>query len=250
MILRYRRKGERVKELQELLGLYPDGLFGNNTLKAVKEFQSKNGLKTDGVVGFKTWSKLIEREENRIKPVYKSDIVKEEDSVSDPEEKFEVEDIDEKEPISPSIKELINLISSSNITRNIEKLVFHCTATSQKATVSAIVNYWKNNLGWRNPGYHIIVRPDGTWTQLLDFNGISNGVGGMNSKIINISYIGGVDRNGRALDNRTKKQKEVFETIYRMFKEKIPKLTFHGHNEFSQKTCPSFNVKKWIYTLK
>jgi N-acetylmuramoyl-L-alanine amidase len=249
MIIRFRSRGEKVKDLQNLLGLKPDGIFGPNTLKALKNFQRDNGLSVDGIVGPNTWSVLVKNDKNRIRPIYDVDL-NEEDSVSDPECMFFVEDIEETQPLSPSTRELINLIESSDITRNIKRLVFHCTATSQKATVSAIVNYWKNTLGWRSPGYHIIVRPDGTWNQLLDFNRVSNGVRGINSTTINISYIGGVDRNGKALDNRTKKQKDVYETIYRAFKHKLPRITFHGHNEFSSKACPSFNVKNWIKSLR
>jgi N-acetylmuramoyl-L-alanine amidase len=249
MILRFRSKGEKVKELQKLLGLKQDGIFGPNTLKEVKLFQKHTGVKVDGIVGPNTWRELVKSYENRIKPTYDTDL-KEEESTSDPEDKMDVSLVDEQEPVSESIAELIALIENSNITRNVDKLVFHCTATTQKATISAIVNYWKNTLGWRSPGYHIIIRPDGTWNQLLDFNKISNGVAGMNSRIINISYIGGVDRNGKPLDNRRKKQKDAFEAIYRTFKRKMPRMTFHGHNEFSSKACPSFNVKKWIKSLK
>lgn len=35
-----------------------DGIFGNNTVKAVKEFQKDNNLDVDGIVGNKTWAKL------------------------------------------------------------------------------------------------------------------------------------------------------------------------------------------------
>ena len=58
-ILRKGMKGEDVKELQKLLEVSVDGVFGIKTEVAVKLFQSKNGLLEDGVVGPQTLSKLI-----------------------------------------------------------------------------------------------------------------------------------------------------------------------------------------------
>ena len=44
-----------MKRLQELLHLYPDGIFGRLTEEAVKEVQRKYGLVVDGIVGPQTW---------------------------------------------------------------------------------------------------------------------------------------------------------------------------------------------------
>ena len=38
--------------------LKPDGIFGNNTLKAVKDYQAAHGLKADGIIGPKTWDSV------------------------------------------------------------------------------------------------------------------------------------------------------------------------------------------------
>lgn len=58
MILKKGSKGEEVKELQKILHIYPDGIFGSITEEAVKEYQRTNGLTPDGIVGEKTWAKL------------------------------------------------------------------------------------------------------------------------------------------------------------------------------------------------
>lgn len=58
IILKKGSKGSEVKELQKLLHLYEDGIFGSLTEEAVKEFQKANGLTADGIVGDKTWVKL------------------------------------------------------------------------------------------------------------------------------------------------------------------------------------------------
>jgi peptidoglycan hydrolase-like protein with peptidoglycan-binding domain len=42
---------DRVRRLQEALGLIPDGEFGPSTLRAVFERQQELGIKVDGVVG-------------------------------------------------------------------------------------------------------------------------------------------------------------------------------------------------------
>ena len=55
--------------------------------------------------------------------------------------------------------------------------------------------------------------PDGKIEQLLDENEVSNGVQGYNSTSINISYVGGIDGQGRAVDNRTQAQKDSLYNI-------------------------------------
>lgn len=254
MILKLGSKGPRVRELQELLkkhGFWTHPTitdnFGPVTQTSVKRFQKANGLKDDGLVGPKTWG-VLSREDIKITPIYSSENKSED--LSDPEEEMVIGDIKEVQPTCPRLSELINLINGSAISRNITRLVFHCTATHQTATVEGILRYWRERLKWSNPGYHIIVRSDGSWTQLQDFNRVSNGVAGINSTSLHVSYIGGIDRNGRASDNRTEAQTEVFETVYNTFKNKLPKITFHGHYEFSNKACPSFNVQNWIKELE
>lgn len=61
MLLKVGSTGAQVKELQKLLSLTTDGVFGIDTLKSVKAFQSKNGLISDGVVGSKTWDVLLNK---------------------------------------------------------------------------------------------------------------------------------------------------------------------------------------------
>ncbi|QSO55281.1 peptidoglycan-binding protein [Alicyclobacillus curvatus] len=52
-------QGPAVKELQQLLKITADGVFGPQTAQAVKSFQAKNHLTADGVVGPQTWSALL-----------------------------------------------------------------------------------------------------------------------------------------------------------------------------------------------
>ena len=130
--------------------------------------------------------------------------------------------------------------------RNIKYIAVHCTATQPSATVSSIQNYWRKNLGWKNPGYHFIVKPCGAIVELLPIEEVSNGVGGWNSQIINISYIGGIDTSGKPKDTRTKDQKEALLCKLKELKQKFPQAKIQGHRDFPnvKKACPSFDAKK------
>tara|TARA_B100000768_G_scaffold35483_1_gene34074 strand:- start:76 stop:1032 length:957 start_codon:yes stop_codon:yes gene_type:complete len=57
-VLKKGHKGDLVEDVQEALGLRPDGVFGPKTEQAVKSFQIDKGLTGDGVVGPMTWRKL------------------------------------------------------------------------------------------------------------------------------------------------------------------------------------------------
>lgn len=57
-VLKNGSRGDAVKELQTLLGIKADGIFGRNTETAVKIFQKTMGLVSDGIVGKLTWLSL------------------------------------------------------------------------------------------------------------------------------------------------------------------------------------------------
>lgn len=130
--------------------------------------------------------------------------------------------------------------------RIIKYIAVHCTATPQTTSIDSIRNHWKTNLGWKMPGYHFMIKPDGEVVQLLDITKVSNGVKGFNSETINISYIGGVDAKINPIDNRTDAQKKSLLTKLKELKKQFPKAIIQGHRDFPKvaKACPSFNAKK------
>lgn len=130
--------------------------------------------------------------------------------------------------------------------RKITHLVVHCSATSQDATVEAIKRYWKEVRKWNSPGYHKIIKANGEIVDLHPIELPSNGVQGMNSTILNVCYIGGVSRCGRAEDNRTPQQKASLLQVLTGWKAMFPGAVIQGHRDFAgvRKDCPSFNAKK------
>ncbi len=148
----------------------------------------------------------------------------------------------EEHPISESEQELRAYIQASHITRRITHAVVHCAATQPTASVSSILNYWKNVLKWKNPGYHILIGQKG-FTVLANFNEVTNGAVGYNGNGVHISYIGGIDKAGKPLDTRNDLQKRLIQVCLEELKKKIPTLRVIGHNEVAAKACPSFKVK-------
>ena len=58
-VLKNGAKGNITKLLQEKLGISVDGIFGNETKKAVIKYQKNKGLSADGIVGKENWKKLL-----------------------------------------------------------------------------------------------------------------------------------------------------------------------------------------------
>ena len=141
--------------------------------------------------------------------------------------------------------------------REIKYIAVHCTAGRQTQTVSDLQAEFRRK-GWKNPGYGYVVLADGTIHQLLDDDKVSNGVKGYNSTAINVAYIGGIDANGKAVDNRTDEQKKALRQLLGMLKRKYPDAVIQGHRDFSPDTngngvvdlwerikeCPCFDAKE------
>ena len=136
--------------------------------------------------------------------------------------------------------------------RDIKYIAIHCTATSPKATVENIKNYWFNVKKWKSPGYHYIFDANGATTELLPIDKVSNGVRGKNPETINLSYIGGIDEDSNPKDTRTAKQVLSMLSVLVRLKEQFPDAIIQGHRDFDgvNKACPSFDVNEWLKHVK
>lgn len=139
--------------------------------------------------------------------------------------------------------------------RTIERIFVHCTAGSQKQTIEDLKAEFKAK-GWKHSGYHYAVMPSGRIEQMLPEEEVSNGVQGYNSTSINVAYIGGIDRNGKAVDNRTSEQKKSLVGLLKQLRQRYPKARIMGHRDISPdkngngiidpweriKECPCFDA--------
>ena len=128
--------------------------------------------------------------------------------------------------------------------RNIKYIAVHCTASSQHATIKELLLEFKRK-GWSKPGYHHIVDVNGKVFNTLSEDEVSNGVKGFNSNLINVAYIGGIDANGKPVDNRTEEQKKSLLLLLKALKKKYPNAIIQGHRDFSPDTNQNGIVDPW-----
>lgn len=134
----------------------------------------------------------------------------------------------------------------SNLTRKVDLLVIHCSATPPNMDIGAKeIRRWHKDKGWSDIGYHDVIRRNGVLERGRDYNRSGAHVRGYNSKSIGVCMIGGVDEYNEAEDNFTREQWKTLERYCRMTKAQVP-VTIHGHNEFANKACPSFSVQDWL----
>lgn len=148
------------------------------------------------------------------------------------------------------------VVKSNYIPKKWEYVIIHCTANYKPINKDVLLKIFKS-YGWSKPGYHLFINRDGSIDTLVQFNKdryityseIANGAKGYNSVSIHISYDGGVDENLRPKDTRTIYQKVSLYEILRDFKLNNPDLKIIGHNNISNKACPSFDVLKEYESL-
>jgi len=85
---------------------------------------------------------------------------------------------------------------------------------------------------------------NGTLQEGRDLRRIGSHVKGHNKDSIGVCYVGGCDSKMNPKDTRNKAQKEALDAVIKYLLLRFPNATVHGHNEFSSKACPSFDVQK------
>jgi|TARA_R110000764_G_C10954006_1_gene377494 N-acetylmuramoyl-L-alanine amidase len=130
--------------------------------------------------------------------------------------------------------------------RDINKIILHCSATrdGQDISTETIRGWHVNERGWSDIGYHFVVLLDGTVDKARPVERQGAHVRGKNKGSIGVCYIGGCDADMNPKDTRNEAQKKSLEELISYLMEAYDDATLHGHNEFSSKACPSFNVKE------
>lgn len=137
--------------------------------------------------------------------------------------------------------------------RAFNKIIIHCAATPEgKDYTVEQIRQWhtlpkpKGN-GWKDIGYHYVIYRNGSVHPGRPVEQIGAHTKGYNANSIGICYIGGCAKDGKTpKDTRTPAQKTALKELVKELKQSYPKATVHGHNEFANKACPSFNVKTWL----
>lgn len=128
--------------------------------------------------------------------------------------------------------------------RTIDEIIIHCSATKEGINFNVNdIRRWHKAKGWKDVGYHYVICLDGTIQEGRPIDEIGAHCSGHNSNSIGICYIGGLDENNNPKDTRTIRQKAALHVLLKQLCVQFPKATIHGHNEFSSKQCPCFDVK-------
>jgi len=141
-------------------------------------------------------------------------------------------------------------------------LIIHCSATPEGRPVTAeTVRRWHTapppvGRGWSRVGYSDLILLDGKRHQFVKHNNdlwidsgeITNGVAGINSESRHVCYIGGLRNDGtmRVKDTLTADQNKTLSSIIAEVLSYNPDVLIAGHNQFSNKGCPSFWVPKYL----
>lgn len=147
-----------------------------------------------------------------------------------------------------------NTLSKLNLSvnkRNIKELIVHCSATPEGKdfTVSQI-KQWHLQRGFSDIGYHYVIYRDGSIHIGRDESVIGAHCTGHNTNSIGVCYIGGVATDGKTpKDTRTTEQKQSLVKLLKELKTKYPQASVHGHRDFANKACPSFDATKEYSSL-
>ena len=223
-------KGVVVKQIQKVVGCYPDGIWGKLTTEALKAWQRAKGLTADGIAGPRTLAAMG------------------------------IAAVTPKQTANANtgnIQSVTACYGGKTITlkrskRRIDEIIVHCTATPEgrDLTVEQIRQDHIKNNHWSDIGYHYVVYLDGTVHEGRNVDVSGAHAANHNANSIGVVYVGGVEnRPGvpyaqlKPKDTRTEQQKASLLALLMDLRKLYPTARIIGHRDVSSKACPSFEAK-------
>lgn len=130
--------------------------------------------------------------------------------------------------------------------RELNRIILHCTATPswREVSVDEIRRWHVEGNGWSDIGYHYVILLDGTIARGRPLDVAGAHVKGHNKDSVGVVYVGGTDVTGQPQDTLNSNQLFSLYKVVTSLRNLFGPLTLHGHNEFSDKACPSFIVSE------
>ena len=131
--------------------------------------------------------------------------------------------------------------------KSTDYIVIHCAATkaSMDIGLTEIRKWHVQDNGWRDVGYHYIIRRNGEVELGRSNRDTGAHAAGYNHKSISLCMVGGMAEDNSAENNFTAQQWTALLDLVKQLKSNYPDADVIGHNEISEKECPSFDVQKW-----
>jgi len=131
--------------------------------------------------------------------------------------------------------------------REIREIIIHCSATHPGRDIGAAdIRGWHLSRGWKDIGYHYVIRRDGVIEKGRDIEQVGAHVEGHNQHSIGICMVGGVNRSNQPDANFTWRQWTTLHELVSVLKENHPEANVTGHRAYtSTKACPSFDAVAW-----
>lgn len=132
--------------------------------------------------------------------------------------------------------------------RKINRIIIHCSATKADHDIDVSdVRQWHLDRGWSDIGYHYFVDIRGNGFKGRPLERIGAHTKGHNADSVGICYAGGVGSDGKPKDTLTDSQRRKIEQYIKAIRAVFgDQVSVHGHREYANKACPSFDVKKYF----
>lgn len=128
--------------------------------------------------------------------------------------------------------------------RKISEIIIHCSDSPKSLDIGAAeIDKWHKDKGWSGIGYHYVIKRNGDIESGRPIHEVGAHCKGRNEHSIGVCVIGG--NNGQFDYNPD--QFESLADLVQACDLLFPGIKVSGHNDYSDKDCPCFDVKEWFW---